>query len=200
MRERLQKFLARSGIASRRKSEELIRAGRVSVNNSVVTELGTTIDASKDQVAVDGRAVIPPSNLRYVVLNKPVGYVCTRAKFRGEHTVYALVPDSQALVIAGRLDKDSEGLVLLTNDGELVNRLTHPKYEHEKEYEVSVERPIEARDIEALQTGIPLDEGLAVVDRIEVVAPKTIRMTLHQGWNRQIRPMLGALGNKAVCL
>lgn len=200
MRERLQKFLARSGVASRRKSEALIRAGRVSVNGSVVAELGTTIDASKDKIAVDGRIVTPPSNLRYVVLNKPVGYVCTRAKFRGEHTVYELVPDSEALIIAGRLDKDSEGLVLLTNDGELVNRLTHPKYEHEKEYEVSVERPIEDREIHTLKTGIPLDEGLAVADRVEVVAPKTFRMVLHQGWNRQIRRMLGALGHKVVRL
>lgn len=193
MRERLQKFIARSSAYSRRKAEELIAAKAVTVNDVVVTTRGITVDPEHDRVSVLGKPLTAPSAFRYVAVHKPAGYLCTRAQLRRERSVYELAPDSQELVIAGRLDADSEGLVLLTNDGALVQELTHPRFEHEKEYEVSTSRPLLDADVEKLARGVRLREGLARADRIERVNSNTIRLTLHQGWNRQIRRMLGTL-------
>jgi 23S rRNA pseudouridine2605 synthase len=193
MTERLQKFIARSSRYSRRKAEELIAAGHVTVNNVPVTTPGSLVDAEKDDVLVLGKALKPPAAFRYVVVNKPAGIVSTRAQKGGERSVYSLVPNGRELVIAGRLDADSEGLLLLTNDGALVQELTHPSFEHEKEYEVSTTRPLLDDDVEKLQRGVRLHEGLAKADGVSRVNSNTIRLTLHQGWNRQIRRMLGVL-------
>lgn len=193
MIERLQKFIANAGVTSRRKAEELIVAGRVFVNGRKVTKLGTTVDPQKDKVTVDGRLVANVITFRYIALNKPVGITSTRAQYKNERTVHDLVPDSRDLAIAGRLDKDSEGLVLLTNDGELVNKLTHPRYQHEKEYEVQTVKPLDAGALNQLRRGIRLEEGKATFDRITEIGPKTYRIVLHQGWKRQIRRMIGTV-------
>lgn len=193
MQERLQKFIARSSAYSRRKAEELIQDGKVTVNGVISSKLGTTIDPDVDQVAVLGEVMRTPTEFTYCIVNKPVGYVCTRAKIRGEHSVYELVPKSSELLIAGRLDEDSEGLVLLTNDGALVQELTHPSFTHEKEYEVSTKRPFLDADFNQLKRGVRMKEGVGKADKVERVNSNTIRITLHQGWNRQIRRMMGTL-------
>ncbi|HIC94822.1 MAG TPA: rRNA pseudouridine synthase, partial [Anaerolineae bacterium] len=136
--ERLQKVLARAGVASRRKCEELIRAGRVRVNGRVVTELGTKVDPDRDIIEVDGRPIVPERRV-YILLHKPRGYLSDTLDFRGRPSALSLVPGGERLYPAGRLDARSEGLLLLTNDGELAHRLTHPRYEHEKEYLALVE-------------------------------------------------------------
>jgi 23S rRNA pseudouridine2605 synthase/23S rRNA pseudouridine2604 synthase len=193
MEERLQKFIARSSQFSRRKAEELIAAGKVSVNGVIVSKLGSSVDAERDTVLVIGKKLEAPAAFQYIAINKPIGLVSTRARLKGERSVYELVPKSQDLVIAGRLDADSEGLILLTNDGALVQELTHPSFEHEKEYEVSTTRPFLDFDVDRLKRGIRLREGYAKADRVERVNSNTIRLTLHQGWKRQIRRMLGSL-------
>ena len=132
MEERLQKTLARAGVASRRKCEELILQGRVRVNGQVVTQLGTKVDPARDAIEVDGRPITTEGKV-YVLLHKPRGYLSDTLDFRGRLSALSLVPDGERLYPAGRLDAGSEGLLLLTNDGELAHHLTHPRYEHEKE-------------------------------------------------------------------
>ncbi|MFH0853175.1 MAG: pseudouridine synthase [bacterium] len=191
MTERLQKFIARSTSYSRRKAEDMITAGKVKVNGVVITKLGTIIDSGLDQIMVRNKLIQPLRSFQYLMVNKPIGYTCTRAK--GEKTVYDLVANSRDLVIAGRLDKGTEGLVLLTNDGELVQQLTHPRFEHEKEYQVSTIKPLLDVNLDKLKRGVRLREGLAKADRIERVNVHTIKIVLHQGWNRQIRRMLAKM-------
>jgi 23S rRNA pseudouridine2605 synthase len=195
MTERLQKFIARSSRYSRRKAEELIVAGKVLVNNLVVTKLGTMVDPERDTVHVQGKKIESVQVFRYVALNKPAGLVSTRAQIRGEQSVYDLLPGMGDLVIAGRLDADSEGLILLTNDGALVQELTHPSFNHEKEYEVATKKPLLDADVERLKRGIRLKEGLAQADSVTRVNSNTVHVTLHQGWNRQIRRMLSVLNH-----
>lgn len=195
MKERLQKFIAGAGVASRRKAEELIAAGRVSVNGEVVTKLGTSVDPDRDSVAVNGKPVANVTAFTYIALNKPHGIVCSKIAQGRERTVYQLVPNSGKLAIAGRLDMESDGLVVLTNDGELVNRLTHPRFRHEKEYLVTTVKPLDDASINRLRRGVRMTEGTAVVDRIEPAGYTTYRVVIHQGWNRQIRRMVGAVRN-----
>ncbi len=195
MKERLQKFIAGAGVTSRRKAEELITAGRVSVNGEIVTTLGTSVDPDRDSVTVNGKPVANVTAFTYITLNKPPDVVCSKTSQGRERTVYQLVPNSGKLAIAGRLDKESDGLVLLTNDGELVNRLTHPRFRHEKEYLVTTVKPLDDASINRLRRGVRLTEGTAVVDRIEPAGHTTYRIVIHQGWNRQIRRMIGAVRN-----
>ena len=197
---RLQKLIASTGIASRRKAEELITTGHVAVNGDRVTKLGTTVDPEVDLVTVNGKPLAEPSAFRYIALNKPVGITCTRADIKGERTVYDLVPGTQDLVIAGRLDKDSDGLVILTNDGELVNHITHPRYQHQKEYEVTTIKPLDKEALERLRRGVKLKEGKATFDRLTKLARLRYRVTLHQGWKRQIRRMVGEVHNDVTRL
>ncbi|MBI5466748.1 MAG: rRNA pseudouridine synthase [Candidatus Kerfeldbacteria bacterium] len=190
---RLNKFIAYAGVASRRRADTLISSGHVLVNGKRVTTLGTMIDSVADVVVVGGKTVQPVTTMRYIAVHKPVGYISTRATHPKEKTVYDLVPESRDLVIAGRLDKDSDGLVLLTNDGELVNLLTHPRYGHQKEYEIVTTRPFSVEDIRQLMNGILLDEGKARFDTLIAVAANRYRVTMHQGWKRQIRRMTAAV-------
>ena len=132
--ERLQKYLARCGVASRRASEQIITSGRVRVNGQPADQLGTSVDPDRDRVEVDGRAVRPPATLSYVLLHKPIGVVSTASDPRGRRTVLDLVPGDARLFSVGRLDYDSEGLILLTDDGDLAMQLTHPRHSVEKEY------------------------------------------------------------------
>lgn len=194
--ERLQKVLAHAGIASRRKSEELILAGRVKVNGEIVRELGKKVGAG-DYIEVDGKPIREEKKI-YILLNKPVGYLSTVDDPRGRRTVLDLLADVGGRVYpVGRLDYDTSGLLLLTNDGELTYKLTHPSFEVPKTYLVEVEgKP--GRELERLEKGIILEDGLTAPARVERVRTKGNRtffhLTIHEGRNRQVRKMCAALG------
>lgn len=196
---RLQKYLARAGVASRRASEELIREGRVRVNGEVVSVLGTRVDPEASVVEVDGRAVqlAPP---RWIMLHKPPGYLCTRSDPEGRPTVYELIDgDLASLFHVGRLDYMSEGLLLLTNEGQVAERLLHPRNQVLRRYEVTVAGPI-PRDIGTrLRSGVELDDGPAwVTDFIVRPAPRPdqvlLELTLREGRNREVRRLMEAVG------
>src|SRR5574342_260828 len=155
MQERIQKILAQAGIASRRKCEELIEKGRVSVNGKVA-KIGEKADAEKDKISVSGKPIEVQKKV-YIMLNKPKGYITTVSEKHDMKTVMQLVKVPQRIFPVGRLDRDTEGLLLLTNDGELANKLTHPRYEVEKEYFVVVDKPISERHMEKLQKGVIID-------------------------------------------
>ncbi|HWP28755.1 MAG TPA: pseudouridine synthase [Chloroflexota bacterium] len=198
MDERLQKVLAEAGVASRRAAERLIAEGRVAVNGVVVRTLGARVDPGRDVVTVDGRRVTVPSQKVYYVVHKPAGVVSTARDERGRPTVLDLVPADRRLFPVGRLDADSEGLLLLTDDGALAYRLTHPRYGVEKEYHVLVRgRPTPAA-LERLRTGIELEEGRTAPAQVGVLrragGHTWLRIVLRQGWKRQIRRMLAAVG------
>lgn len=202
MEERLQKALARAGIASRRKSEELIRQGRVEVNGQIVTELGVKINPETDEVRVDGERVrLDGAPQRTIALYKPRGVVTTASDELGRQTVLDLIPLANRIRLfpVGRLDLESEGLVLVTNDGELANRLTHPRYEHEKEYLVSVFGVPDEEDLERLRTGIYLEEGKTLPARVGIDRTEGgnawVRIVLREGKKRQIRRMFEIVGH-----
>jgi 23S rRNA pseudouridine2605 synthase len=192
-KERLQKYLARCGVASRRASEQIIVGGRVRVNGQTAAELGTSIDPERDRVELDGRAVRPPKTLTYVVLNKPIGVVSTASDPQGRRTVLDLVDVSARLFPVGRLDYDSEGLLLLTDDGDLAMHLTHPRHTVEKEYEALLATDPSEAALARLRMGVPLDGSLtapARVERLATVPDGTwVRFVLREGRNRQIRRM-----------
>lgn len=208
MQERLQKILAEAGIASRRAAERMIVEGRVSVNGLVSRELGVKADPDVDEVAVDGKLIKRPEAFEYYAVNKPVGVVSTVSDERDRPTVVSFVKSKARLYPVGRLDEDSRGLILLTNDGEFSYRLTHPKFEHTKTYEVMVEKTErtigEVTTLMAyLKKGIRLVEGLAKVDGVSLVPSPTqviLEITLHQGWKRQIRRMIEASGWRVMDL
>lgn len=196
---RLNRFLASSGVASRRACEALILEGRVEVNGKIVVDLATRIEEG-DQVRLDGKPVRgrPPLT---VVLNKPRKYICTRSDPEGRDTVYKLLPKTFAsLHYVGRLDYDSSGLLLLTSSGELTERLSHPRHQVEKEYEVLLDRPFPLEEIPSLLEGIHLTEGLARAESVERLSRRRLRIVLTQGYNRQIRRMLSKLGHKVARL
>lgn len=191
---RLQKFLSQAGIASRRGAEDLIRAGRVAINEVPVTELGTRVDPDRDRVSVDGRNVRPRS-LEWLALHKPRGYVSTRHDPQGRRTIYDLVPpDAGRLFYVGRLDVDSEGLILLTNDGDTAHRMLHPSFEVERVYEADVSGDPDETAIGRLRAGIMLDDGFARVRAAERVGPARVRLTLTEGRKREVRRLLAAVG------
>ena len=203
MTERLQKVLARSGIASRRKAEELIRDGHVAVNGAVVTEMGTRVDADQDRIQVDGETLRLEPPPVYYMLNKPPGYISTARDDRGRRTVLDLVQVPERVYPVGRLDLESEGLVLLTNDGELTNLLTHPRYEHEKEYHVWVDGQPTDEALQRLRDGIELDDGVARADEIELIESgrrSHLRLVLHEGRKHIVRRMCEAIGHPVVRL
>jgi len=201
---RLQKVLSQAGVASRRASEKLIREGRVEVNGQRVTEMGVQVDPERDVIAVDGRRVHVADARRYIMLYKPRGCLSVLEDDRGRRAVRDLVPDAQGLYPVGRLDYNSEGLLLLTDDGELTQRLTHPRYEHEKEYLVLVRGEPSVEILRALRSGIELEDGRtgpARVGRLEQTpwghAPEGqvwLRFVLREGRKRQIRRMCDAAG------
>lgn len=208
--ERLQKFLARAGVASRRHAEELIQAGRVQVNGQPVTQLGTKVQPERDVVQVDGRPVQAPAARVYLLLHKPAGVVTTASDPQGRQTVLDLLPPSlraQRLFPVGRLDLDSEGLLLLTNDGAFALHLMHPRFEQEKEYHALVRgRPTSA----ALEN---LRRGMLLPGEARPTAPAQVRflraapdgaswlsVTLHEGRRRQVRRMLAAVGHPVLRL
>jgi len=196
---RLQRYLARAGVASRRGAEALIAAGRVAVNGMVVTEPGSRVDPDADVVTVDGRAVVPES-IRWLVLNKPAGYVCTRHDPQRRRTVYELLgPEAATLFTVGRLDADTEGLLLLTNDGEAANRLLHPRYGCRRAYDVEVRGAVEPVILDRLRRGIELEDGVARASDVRLLEAGTdrsrLRLGLREGRKREVRRMLAAVGH-----
>ena len=191
---RLQKYLADAGVCSRRAGEGLIREGRVSVNGEIITQLGTKIDPAADRVLVDGIAVGRISGRIYIALNKPKGYVSS-CKHRGQQVVVDLVDLPTRLFPVGRLDKESVGLLLLTNDGRLHHQLSHPGFDHEKEYEVSLQRPITDAELKQMEKGIVLKGRRTRPAVVKRLSGRRFRIILKQGRNRQIRRMARHLGH-----
>jgi pseudouridine synthase len=197
---RLQKFLSAAGVCSRRKGEEYIKAGRVAVNNRIVVELGTKVDPAADLVQVDGNPVQSSSQpLIYIALNKPRGYV-TSCSHPGEKIVLDLVDIPRRVYPVGRLDKDSTGLLLLTNDGRLHHKLSHPSFDHEKEYDVTVAKPISDGALRKMAEGLPLMETQTRPARVHRISARRFRMVLQEGKNRQVRRMVRKVGNQVTGL
>lgn len=196
---RLQKVLAQAGIASRRASEELIAEGRVEVNGQLA-HLGMRVDPQRDTIRVDGARIPTARRHIYLVLNKPRGVVSTMEDPEGRHTLAEFVPPrTSRLFHVGRLDTLTEGLIVLTNDGEFANRLAHPRYEVKKTYLAEVAGLVEAKTVKRLERGIRLDDGLVRPDRVKLVAQtdsrSMLRVTLHEGRNRVVRRMFEAVGH-----
>ncbi len=207
--ERLQKILSAAGVASRRLAEDLIVQGRVSVNGTVVTELGTKADPASDEIRVDGRRLRGPQRHRYILLNKPRGYVTTRSDPQGRPTVMDLLKGVREYVYpVGRLDYDSEGLLLLTNDGELAARLTHPRHEVERVYEARVRGVPGPHEIQRLEHGVviagrrtaPAKVRLAHTQPAASGPQAVLRLSIHEGRHRQVRNMLDEVGHPVVRL
>jgi 23S rRNA pseudouridine2605 synthase len=197
--ERLQKVLARAGLGSRRAAEELIAAGRVLVNGRVAV-LGVRVEPERDLVEVDGVPVPVNPGSVYYLLNKPAGVLTTAADTHGRPTVVDLVPAQPRVFPVGRLDQATEGLLLLTNDGGLTHRLTHPSFGVEKEYLVEVEGEPSRGDIRRLREGVELEDGVTAPARVSLVGPNLVRLTIHEGRNRQVRRMCEAIGHPVVRL
>lgn len=209
MQVRLQKILSAGGISSRRAAEQLILQGRVSVNGTTVRELGTRADPERDVVKVDGRRVRSDTRRRYVLLNKPRGYLSTRSDPRGRPTVFALLKGvREYLYPVGRLDFDSEGLLLLTNDGDLALRMTHPRHRLEREYHARVRGILDEKAARRLATGVVLEGRRTAPATVRVLSGRsghggdesTVALTLREGRKRQVRHMFEAVGHPVMRL
>ncbi len=198
---RLQKYLAHAGVCSRRKAEEYILQGHVKVNHQVVTELGTKVDPEQDQVFFDNKKVVLEQHVSkiYIAVNKPKGVVtsCSQQKTK---IILDLINIDERVYPVGRLDKDSKGLVLLTNDGELHNKLSHPSYNHEKEYIVTTGHPISDVDLTRMAQGMVIDKLKTRRAKVKRLSKNKFSIVLKQGRNRQIRKMVGKTGNKVDIL
>ena len=197
---RLQKYIAECGLASRRAAEKMIQAGKVKINGKIVAKLGTKINPQKDEVVVNGKKLRKKETKIYLKINKPRGIISSCSQ-KGRKTVLDLISDIPSrLYPVGRLDADSQGLMLLTNDGELANKLMHPRYEHEKEYQVGTRGPISDDDLKKLRQGIFLGKEKTLPARVFRKGAKRFHIILREGKNRQIRQMLEALGNEVAFL
>ena len=206
MEERLQKFIANSGFCSRRKAEEYITNGFVKVNGNTVRELGTKINPDKDEVMVKNQRIEKVNKKIYVLLNKPIGYVTTTKEQFGRDMVTDLINIKEKLLPVGRLDMYTSGALILTNDGEFIFKVTHPKYEIEKTYNVTIRGEITEDEIEKLRNGIQIDDyvsGKAKVKILKIDKEKGIsrvEITIHEGKNREVRKMFSALDKKVLAL
>ena len=206
MEERLQKYLAQCGVASRRKCEELILQGRVQVNGVTVTELGTKINPEKDKIKFDGKDIKQAQKLVYILLNKPIGYVTTADDQFGRDTVLDLVKVKERIVPVGRLDMYTSGALILTNDGDFVYQVTHPKHEIEKTYTVTIKGIVQNSEVKQLRNGIKIDDYITKPARVKILKTDTekdisrLEITIHEGKNRQVRKMCEAVGRKVLAL
>ena len=197
--DRLQKVLAAAGLGSRRACEELIAEGRVTVDGEVAV-LGRRVDPETARIAVDGVPLSVRPGVVYYLLNKPAGVVTTAADPQGRPTVVDLVPPEPRVFPVGRLDVDTEGLLLLTNDGDLAHRLTHPSFGVEKEYLAEVEGTPTRGELRRLREGVELDDGPTAPARVALVPPRALRIAIHEGRKRQVRRMCAAVGHPVVRL
>jgi len=206
MEERLQKYLAQCGVASRRKCEELILQGRVQVNGVTFTELGTKINPEKDKIKFDGKDIKQSQKLVYILLNKPIGYVTTADDQFGRDTVLDLVKVKERIVPVGRLDMYTSGALILTNDGDFVYQVTHPKHEIEKTYTVTIKGIVQNSEVEQLRSGVKIDDYITKPARVRILKTDTekdisrLEITIHEGKNRQVRKMCEAVGRKVLAL
>ena len=206
MEERLQKYLANSGVASRRKCEELILQGKVEVNGKVVTELGTKINPEEDIVKFNGKEVKQVEKMVYILLNKPIGYVTTADDQFGRETVLDLVKVKERIVPVGRLDMYTSGALILTNDGDFVYKVTHPKHEIEKTYTVTVNGIIQNSEVEQLRKGVKIDDYITKPAKVKILKTdiekdiSRLEITIHEGKNRQVRKMCEAVNRKVLAL
>ena len=193
--ERLQKIIARAGICSRREAEEMILAGRVSVDGKIIAELGAKAE-SNQKICVDGKPLTFDTEKIYILLNKPRGYVSTVKDERGRRTVLELLGENfrERVYPVGRLDLNSEGLILLTNDGDLTNALIHPRFEVKKTYRAKISGDITEEKLDKLRAGIELDDGLTAPAKVYLLGENLIEITIHEGRNRQVRRMFAAIG------
>ncbi|MCI8555430.1 MAG: rRNA pseudouridine synthase [Clostridia bacterium] len=201
---RLNKFLAGCGVASRRKCDELISEGKVEVNGVKVDSLGLKIDEKKDKVTVEGKAVKLPSSFVYIKLNKPKGYACSAKDEKGRKTIYDLIDCEERLFSIGRLDYDTEGLIILTNDGDFANKVAHPKYGTEKEYKVTVEGEIKESELAVMRKGVVVEGERMPAARVEWLSYENgftkLSVIIDEGQNRQIRRMFEAIGHQIKLL
>lgn len=206
---RINKYLSESGVCSRRKADELVSNGEVTVNGTVVRELGTKIDPEKDQVVVSGNKVKKVKEFVYYALNKPKGYVSTSSDPMGRKKAIDLLPKDPRVFSVGRLDADSSGLLILTNDGDTAQKIAHPSFNKEKKYVVTARnkggRAVDEKYIVSrLRQGINLSEGVARADKIGDISTRgdmiRFSIVIHQGWNRQIRRMCAKVGLTVVSL
>lgn len=205
MEERLQKVMAEFGVASRRKCEEVILQGRVKVNGEAVAELGTKVDKHKDIIEVDGKVINKQSEKVYIMLNKPVGYITSAKDQFDRPTVLDLTKDiNERIFPVGRLDYDTEGLLLLTNDGDLTFRITHPSHNIDKTYKALVNGKVSDSDIETFKRGIVIDDYKTSPAKLEILDFKNgnslVNITIHEGRNRQVRKMCDAINHKVIRL
>lgn len=193
--ERLQKLIARAGICSRREAEKLIAAGRVTVDGKIIRELGAKAD-SNQKICVDGKILHFDTKKIYILLNKPRGFVSTAKDERGRKTVLDLLGEnfSERVYPVGRLDLNSEGLLILTNDGDLTNALIHPRFEVEKTYRAKISGELTEEKLDKLRAGIELDDGLTAPAEIYLLGENSVEVTIHEGRNRQVRRMFAAIG------
>lgn len=202
---RLQKYLALAGVASRRSCEQLILAGRVQVNGKTITKLGTKVTPEKDHIFLDGKAVLLSEEKRYILLYKPIGYLSSVSDNRGRKTVLDLLQGVDERVYpVGRLDYDTEGLMLLTNDGELTNFLIHPRHEIKKTYLATVQGTPTNEELRLLAKGVLLEDGMTAPANVRLLKTKgnrsLLEITIHEGRNRQVRRMCAAIGHPVLAL
>lgn len=201
---RLNKFLSTAGIASRRKCDELIKEGRVSVNGQNMTEMGFDVNLKKDVVKFDGRVISLPTSFVYYKFNKPKGYVCTANDEKGRKTIFDLVNSSYRLFSVGRLDYDTEGLLILTNDGDFANKISHPTFHIEKEYRVTVEGEVLESEMAVLRKGVVVDGERLPSSKVKWISYEKgftkLSVVIDEGQNRQIRRMFEAIGKNIKLL
>lgn len=204
---RLQKFIASSGVCSRRKAEELILAGKIKVNGEIVTELGKKVDSQKDEIMYENKIIKLSEDYKYVLLNKPVGYVTTVKDQFNRPTVLDLVKDCKVkLLPVGRLDMYTSGALILTNDGDFIYKITHPKNEIEKTYNATVRGIVSEDDIEKLKNGVKIEDYISGEAKVKILKidkdqnQSRIEITIHEGKNREVRKMCEAIGKNVIAL
>ena len=206
MEERLQKYLAECGIASRRKCEEYILQGKIQVNGKIITELGVKVNPEKDKITFEGKNVKQEERKVYILLNKPIGYVTTSDEQFGRDKVLDLVKVRERVVPVGRLDMYTSGALILTNDGDFVYKVTHPKHEITKTYTVTVKGIIKNEEVEQLRKGVKIDDYTTRPAKVKILKTdeekdiSRLEITIHEGKNRQVRRMCESIGRKVIAL
>lgn len=203
---RLQKYLADCGIASRRKAEELILQGKIKVNGKIITELGTKIIQNQDKIEFENKEVKPQNDYVYILLNKPIGYVTTVKDQFNRDSVLDLVKTNKRLVPVGRLDMYTSGALILTNDGDFVYQVTHPKHEIDKTYTVTIKGIVQKEEVEQLKKGVKIEDYITKPAKVKILkideekGQSRLEITIHEGKNRQVRKMCETIGHKVLAL